>query len=117
MSESVCAESISFACKTAFARTAKTTRNVTAVAKTKIEIARTVRSTSVVGFVSANTTTGKTSEVVVSTSRPRRGCFSRRAECEVIVATLGCSTVAETKNKLAMYGALANWSEISYLPD
>ena len=108
VSESVCAESISCACKAAFARTARTTRNVTAVARTNIEIARTVRSTSFVGFVNANTTTGKTRDVVVSTSRPSSGCLSRRAECEAMVATLGCKIVAETKNKLAIYGALAN---------
>ena len=80
VSESVCAESISCACNTAFALTARTTRNVTAVARIKIEIARTVLSTSLEGFVSAKTTTGKTRDVVVSTRRPRSGCLSLRAE-------------------------------------
>ena len=102
---SVCAESIKRACSDAFARTANTTRAVTAMAKIKIETARTVRSVSLVGLVRAKTTTGTTSAPVVKTSRLSNGCFKRPAVCKVSVEILGCRTVAETKNKLATNGA------------
>ena len=115
--ESVCAESISRACSDALACTAKMTRAVTAAAKMKIETVRTARSVSLVGLVRANITTGTTSEVVVNTSRLSSGCLIRLTECDASVETLGCSTVAETKNKLAMYGAFVICVEISNLPD
>ena len=90
---------------------------MTAIAKTKIEIVRTRRSTSFVGSVIASTTTGMTSADVVNTKRPSNGCRWRVATCDASVLTLGCSKVAETKNKLAIYGALAIESEITKRAD
>ena len=97
---SVCAESIRRCCSEALARTENITRVVTAIANTKIETALTVRSVSSVGVVRARTTTGRTSAAVVSTSRPKSGCFDRTAVCDDSVETLGCRIVADTKNKL-----------------
>ena len=67
---SVCADRSNSSCATLFARTVRTTRNVTAAARIVADIERTQRSSSLYGLVAERAMTGMINEPVVNTNRP-----------------------------------------------